>query len=143
MTSSTATTSPRKRALADRLRDGPKWYADGPQIGNFKQAAVDPDHPDHRLARMLAGAEMAKLPLTDRATLLGLLTTGVPNLDRPATAADAEAIAAQLFGAPPALQQGCNVAVTGRETIHDVYAKMIESDAFRAACGRIAASYSW
>jgi FkbM family methyltransferase len=131
------------RALADRLRDGPKWYAGGPQIGNFKQAAVDPDHPDYRLAQMLAGADMAKLPLTDRAMLLGLLTTGVPNLDRPATAADAAAIAARLFGAPPALQQGCNITMTGRETIHDVYAKMIESDAFRAACGRIAASYAW
>ena len=51
------------RDLADRLTAGPKWYADGPQIGNHKPAAEDPTHPDHRLARLLAGADMAKLPL--------------------------------------------------------------------------------
>ena len=31
------------RALAARLTQGPKWYADGPQIGNFKGAAEDSD----------------------------------------------------------------------------------------------------
>ena len=51
------------RALADRLTEGPKWYADGPQIGNFKPAADDPAHPDHRLALLLRGADMATLPL--------------------------------------------------------------------------------
>jgi FkbM family methyltransferase len=131
------------RALADRLRAGPKWYAGGTQIGNFKQAADDPAHPDHRLALLLRGLEMAQLPLTDPAVLSGALTAGIPDLDRRATAADVAAVAARLFGAPPAPQQGCDIAVTGRETIRDVYAKMIESDAFRAACGRIAASYSW
>ena len=130
------------RALADRLCQGPKWYADGPQIGNFKRAADDPTHPDHRLARLLPGADMATLPLTDRTVLVDMLTAGVPDLDRPATAADVAAITARLFGAAPALQHG-DIAVTGRESIHDVYAKVIESDAFRAACGRIAASYSW
>jgi hypothetical protein len=34
-------------------------------------------------------------------------------------------------------------AVTGAASIQDVYEKMIQSDAFLAACGRIAASYSW
>jgi FkbM family methyltransferase len=131
------------RALADRLREGPKWYADGPQIGNFKKAVEDPDHPDHRLALLLRGLDMATLPLTDRGVLVDALTAGVPDLDRPATAADVAGVLARLFGAPPALQQSCDVSVTGRETIHDLYAKVIESDAFRAACGRIAASYSW
>jgi FkbM family methyltransferase len=131
------------RALADRLRAGPKWYAGGPQIGNFGKAADDPAHPDHRLALLLRGLDMSKLPLTDPAVLSGALTAGIPDLDRPATAADVAALAARLFGAPPAPQQDCDIAVTGQETIRDVYAKMIESDAFRAACGRIAASYSW
>ena len=57
------------RALADKLTAGPKWYADGPQIGNYKPAAEDPTHPDHRLARLLAGADMAKLPLDAAATI--------------------------------------------------------------------------
>ena len=38
------------RALAEQLAAGPKWYADGPQIGNYKPAAEDATHPDHRLA---------------------------------------------------------------------------------------------
>jgi FkbM family methyltransferase len=129
------------RALADRLREGPKWYAGGPQIGNLKKADEDGDHPDHRVALLLRGLDMAALPLTDHAVLLGTLTAGV--LDRPATAADVAAIAARLSVSPPATQQDRDMAVTPGETIHDVYAKMIESDAFRAACGRIAASYSW
>src|SRR5438045_4652224 len=37
------------RAIAPPLAEGPKWYADGPQIGKFKGAAEDPAHPDHRL----------------------------------------------------------------------------------------------
>jgi FkbM family methyltransferase len=130
------------RALAETLRQGPRWYADGPQIGNFKQAADDPTHPDHRLARLLPGLEMAKLPLLGRSMLFDILTAGVPDLDRLATAADAAAIVARLSGPAPALQHG-DITVTGRERIRDVYAKIIESDAFRGACGRIAASYSW
>ena len=47
------------RALASRLTEGPKWYADGPQIGNFKGAAEDPTHPDHA-ARAAAGRRGAR-----------------------------------------------------------------------------------
>jgi FkbM family methyltransferase len=126
-------------ALAERLTEGPKWYAGGPQIGNFKPATDDPAHPDHRLALLLRGADMAKLPL-NRAALLGPLTASLSDLDRPATAADTAAIHARLFGASPAVQQ---IAPQGGESIRDVYRKIIDSDAFRAACGRIAASYSW
>ena len=42
------------RALAARLAAGPKWYADGPQIGNFKPAADRPD-PSGSPARPAAG----------------------------------------------------------------------------------------
>src|SRR2546421_1258189 len=86
------------RALSEKLVAGPKWYADGPQIGNYKPAANDPAHPDHRLARLLSGADMAKLPLIDRAALYDVLTTGITDLDRPASASDIAAIAARLFG---------------------------------------------
>lgn len=126
-------------ALAERLTAGPKWYADGPQIGNFKPAGDDPTHPDHHLARLLRGADMAKLPL-NRAALLEPLTSGFSGLDRPATAADMSAITARLFGSSPAMQQ---IAPQEGESIRDVYRRIIDSDAFRAACGRIAASYSW
>jgi FkbM family methyltransferase len=126
-------------ALAERLTEGPKWYADGPQIGNFKPAGDDPTHPDHHLARLLRGADMAKLPL-NRAALLEPLTSGFSGLDRPATAADTSAITARLFGPSPAMQQ---IAPQEGESIRDAYRRIIDSDAFRAACGRIAASYAW
>jgi len=129
------------RALVARLTKGPKWYADGPQIGNYKQAADDPTHPDHRLARLLGGADMAKLPLMDRAALLTLLTAGLTNLDRPASGIDIAATMRRLFGAPPAVQQ--IAALRPGESIHEIYRQIIDSDAFRAACGRIAASYAW
>src|ERR1044071_6951153 len=80
------------RTSAARLADGPKWYADGPQIGNFKGAAEDPAHPDHRLALLLAGTDLAKLPLTAREDLLDLLTVNVTDLNRTAGAGDLRAI---------------------------------------------------
>ena len=132
------------QALAEKLTAGPKWYADGPQIGNYKPAAEDPVHPDHRLARLLAGGgltdqELAKLPLMERVALLDMLTTGIADLDRTADAADIAAIPARLFGSPAPQ----HTAPRGGESIRDIYRQMIDSDAFRASCGRIAASYAW
>ena len=128
------------RPLADRLAEGPKWYADGPQIGNFKPAAEDATHPDHRLARLLAGADLARLPLLPGDELFARLTAAVAGLDRPAVANDLAAISARLFGSSPAVQ---HIAPRAGETIRETYRRIIESDAFRAACGRIAASYAW
>ena len=127
------------RTIAPRLTAGPKWYADGPQIGNFKPAADDPTHPDHRLARVLAAADMPKLPLIDRATLLDLLTASINDLDRPASASDIAAVMARLFGTPAPQQ----IPAPQGKTIREIYRQIIDSDAFRASCGRIAASYAW
>jgi FkbM family methyltransferase len=160
-------------ALAARLTDGPKWYADGPQIGHYKPAAEDAAHPDHRLALLLAGADigksdigksdmgksdmgkpgiskldlgkldMGKLPLTDRAVLFDMLTAGVAGLDRPASAGDHAAIVDRLFGASPAAQQIAAPQPIAGESMGETYRRLIDSDAFRTACGRIAASYAW
>ncbi|TMJ05465.1 MAG: FkbM family methyltransferase [Alphaproteobacteria bacterium] len=127
------------RACVEKLTAGPKWYADGAQIGNYKPAADDPIHPDHRMARLLAGADMAKLPLQDRTALLEMLTAGIADLDRPASATDVAIVSARLFGSPAPQ----HIAPRGGETIRDIYRRIIDSDAFRAACGRIAASYAW
>ena len=126
------------RGLAEKLAAGPKWYADGPQIGNYKPAGEDPTHPDHRLARLLAGADMAKLPLAPPDDLLALLTAGLAPqaLAAPATAGDIATIAERLFGCG-------SDAPTSAASIRDAYARLIDSDQFRAACGRICASYSW
>jgi hypothetical protein len=81
---------------------------------------------------------MAKLPLTPPDELLALLTAGLAPqaLAAPATAGDVAAIAERLFGAGPD-------APTSAASIRDAYARLIDSDRFRAACGRICASYSW
>ena len=132
------------RALADKLVAGPKWYADGPQIGNYKPAADDPAHPDHRLASLLAraglaGDDMAKLPLVDSAVLFDALTAGIADLDRPAMPFEIAAVSARLFGSSAAQQ----TAPRTGQTIRGIYRQIIDSDAFRASCGRIAASYAW
>jgi len=127
------------RALGSRLTKGPKWYADGPQIGNFKGAAEDDTHPDHRIARLLMGADLAKLPLMDRGELLARLTAGTADIDQPASAADIADIRDRLFGSAAAQQ----IAAPQQESIREVYRRIIDSDPFRAACGRIAASYAW
>jgi len=127
------------RALAARLTEGPKWYADGPQIGHYKGAGDDPAHPDHRLARLLAGVDLATAPLMDRGALLDRLTGGIADLDRPATAADLAAIAVRLLSSAAAQQ----MTAPPNATIREAYRRIIDSDAFRAACGRIAASYAW
>ncbi len=128
------------REIASRLAAGPKWYADGPQIGNHKPAADDPTHPDHRLALLLRGADMARLPL-DRAALAG---TADRRPARPRPACDRgrhrRQSSERLFGPSAAVQQ---IAAQPDESIRDVYRRIIDSDAFRAACGRIAASYAW
>jgi FkbM family methyltransferase len=131
--------------LTGRLAAGPTWYDNAPQIGNFKPAADDPAHPDHRLARLLAAADLAQLPLLDRALLFDMLTGGLSAAQLAGTATDADMATAlnRLFGAIPAPQQIANLTATGRETIRQLYRQIIDSDAFRAACGRIAASYAW
>ena len=82
---------------------------------------------------------MARLPL-DRAALLAPLTAGMPGLDRPATAADIARHRGTAVRPSAAVQQ---IAAQPDESIRDVYRRIIDSDAFRAACGRIAASYAW
>jgi FkbM family methyltransferase len=127
------------RALADKLAAGPKWYAGGPQIGNFKGAADDPAHPDHGLACLLAGADLARLPLLGFSLIFDILTADVTDLYRPSVPADIAVIAERL-GVPAAVQQ---IGMPPGRTLRDTYCLIIDSDAFRAAIGRIAASYAW
>jgi hypothetical protein len=74
----------------------------------------------------------------DRAELLALLTAGVADIDESASATDIAAISERLGSA--AAQQN---AAAQHESIREVYRRIIDTDAFRAACGRIAASYAW
>jgi hypothetical protein len=75
----------------------------------------------------------------DRSILLDMLAAGTADLDRPARAPDGAAIEARLFGSSAPQQ----TAPPSGETIRGIYRQIIDSDAFRASCGRIAASYAW
>jgi FkbM family methyltransferase len=128
------------QALGAKLSAGPLAYPAVPKVSGLKPAAEDSSHPDHRLARLLAGADMATLPLTPPGQFLSLLTAGLDekSLSSPATESTIAAVTERLLG--PA----AGPTIAGRaQTVRDVYAKVIDSDRFRAACGRICASYAW
>ena len=128
-------------ALAGALAAGPVSYPDVPKISSFKPAAESPAHPDHRLAVALRELDLAKLPLANGAVLFDMLTAGVADLDRPAGDSDFAAITGKLLGQSPAMQQ--IPRLQSGETVRDAYRRIIDSDAFRAASGRISASYAW
>ena len=114
------------------------------QLRNAKPALADKTHPDHRLAGLVARAAMIRLPLLPRDFLCQVLTADIPDaaLEKPAgTREIAQAIERTLGpGAALALEH-LNLPATA--CLRDVYAAIIETDQFRAACGRISASYAW
>jgi FkbM family methyltransferase len=124
------------------LASNPPSFKRVTQIGSFGGAIEDAAHPDHRLALVLKGADMVRLPLLGAAAHLKLLTAGLSptELDRPATAADAAAIATRLFGDD---RQRAQPELHRSATIHDLYRVFAATEQFRAACGRISASYAW
>jgi FkbM family methyltransferase len=114
------------------------------QFRNLKPALDDAAHPDHRLATLLAGVEMTRLPLLPRHFLYDRLTADIPSalLERAATADDIAQIIERLLGPDaPGLVETLNVPAPPR--LRDVYAALIDTDRFRIACGRISASYAW
>jgi FkbM family methyltransferase len=112
------------------------------QIGSFGPAIDDAAHPDHRLALLCKGSDMVRLPLLGAAAQVKLLTAGLPpaELDRPAATADAAAIAERLFGD---IQERAQPELHRNATIRDLYRAFASTEQFRAACGRISASYAW
>jgi FkbM family methyltransferase len=130
--------------LARRFDAAPAAFDDVFQFRNVKPALDDGAHPDHRLAILLAGADMTRLPLMDRGVLLELLTAGIASaaLEGPAGAADIAEAIERLFG-PDHAPSVADLTLPPAPRLRDVYAALIASDQFRAACGRISASYAW
>jgi FkbM family methyltransferase len=135
--------------LADEAADLAERFAsanfdDAIQFRDTRPALADPNHADHPLATLLGKALMTHLPLLDRNLLLQLLTEGLPaaELDKHADDADLTRIWERLFG----LRTGPGLAELGLQqgaSVRRLYAGILDSDAFRAACGRISASYRW
>ena len=101
--SSTATTSPRSTRpwLSASPRRRPRLHGVIP-FGQFKPALDDAAHPDHGLARLLAGADMVRLPLMSFDTIAERLISGLDpaDPDRPAQPSDIAAAHQRLFGTP-------------------------------------------
>jgi FkbM family methyltransferase len=129
--------------LAVCFETAPATFADAVQFRDARPALAADDHPDHRLAVLLGTAAMTHLPVLDQGLLLELLTAGLTaaELDRPAEAHDLAQIWERLFGregAPPAA-----LHLPAQASIRGLYAAITGTDQFRAACGRISASYGW
>jgi FkbM family methyltransferase len=132
-------------AEAERL--APCFAAAPPTAAQFRNvgpALADAGHPDHRLAVLLAGAAMTRLPLLPADLVCDLLTAGIPEpaLDTPAGPAEIAAAIERLFG-PGAALAAAHLLLPPQPQLRDVYAAIVASDEFRAACGRISASYAW
>ena len=98
------------------------------------------DHPDHALASALNGLKPASLPLVDRSVLFGFLTK---NLDPAELAGPADPdtlgrLAHLWLGSEP---HGYDAGAWNTHTLGEALRQMMQSDAFRAALGRIAAAY--
>jgi FkbM family methyltransferase len=130
--------------LAACFTAAPATFDDAMAFRNTKPALADAAHPDHRLAVLLGTAIMTHLPVLDRALLVELLTAGLPEseLDRPAQEADLARIWERLLG-PEVAPGRAKLELPAGGSVRGLYGAIVESDLFRAACGRISASYGW
>jgi FkbM family methyltransferase len=130
--------------LAACFTTAPATFDDKLAFRNTKPALADAAHPDHRLAVRLSNATMTHLPVLDRALVVELLTAGLPDseLDRPAQQADVARVWEQLLG-PQAPAELAKLKLPAGASVRSLYGAIADSDLFRAACGRISASYGW
>jgi hypothetical protein len=63
-------------------------------------------------------------------------------LEKPAGADDIARAIERLFG-PDAMLSAADFTLPPAPRLREVYAALIDGDHFRAACGRISASYAW
>jgi FkbM family methyltransferase len=131
--------------LAACFATAPAAFEDAVQFRNVKPALADATHPDHRLATVIARAAMTRLPLTDRRLVCELLTAELDaaELEKPADAAAVARAAERLFGRHPGPEWTSELKLPAGATVRDLYFSLAETGLFRAACGRISASYAW
>ncbi len=130
--------------LAERLAAGPDAFGAVEQMRSFGPALDDARHPDHRLARLLEGEDMVRLPLLSPGALFARLTTGLDPaaLQREVQPGDRDDLHDRLFGISASAWDD-SLQSAGGLSLRNLYERVIATDAFRAACGRISASYAW
>jgi hypothetical protein len=130
--------------LARCFEAAPRTFEEVFQFRTVKPALADARHPDHWLAKLLAGNDMTHLPLLGRDVLLERVTADIDYtaLEQPA-GADAIAEATERVFGPGGRLSGKGLKLPPVPKLREVYAALLDSDEFRAACGRISASYAW
>jgi FkbM family methyltransferase len=131
--------------LAKRLEAAPDSFDSALQFHAFKPALDDASHPDHRLARLLAGLDMVRLPLLPVEELAARLTSEFDpvGLDRAADSAAIGAAHQTLFGTPATPQWADSLGLPPSASVRDLYCSAVTTAPFRTACGRISASSAW
>ena len=129
-------------ALEQRLAAEPASFDSVAKISGFKPAADDRSHPDHRLADLLSGADMVRLPLMATNELVARLTADLDPAQS-ASAADIALAHDRLFVGKPPSDWTARLNLSRDATIRDLYTAIVGLEQFRLACGRISASYAW
>jgi FkbM family methyltransferase len=132
-------------ALAPHFESAPASFEDAVMFGTLQPALTDEAHPDHALAALLARAAMTRLPLIEREALVEMLIAELAPADlaRPAREADIASAFERLFGRRPGPRDVAELRLPAAATVQDLYARLVECDAFRTACGRISGSYAF
>lgn len=137
--------------LADEARDLARHFETAPAsfeavlFRDSGRALEQEHHPDRRLADLLARAALTRAPLLDPLVLLELVTAELPpaSLAQPATAAGVAAACERLFGRPCSEAEIAGLNLPAGASVRDLYLRLVDSDLFRTACGRISAGYAW
>jgi FkbM family methyltransferase len=131
--------------LARHFTAAPTSFPEARQFNKTRPALTDAAHPDHRLATLMAGAAMTQLPALDRGLLLDLLIADLPpaELGRAANREDVTRALGRIFGPDSPLGTVLDLKLPPGASLRDLYAAILDTDHFRAACGRISASYAW
>jgi FkbM family methyltransferase len=98
-------------ALAERLTAAPPSFAGVIPFGQFKPALDDASHPDHGLARLLAGADMVRLPLMSLDSIAERLINGLDPADP-----DRAGAAFRYRRCPPAAVRHSRAAALGESS---------------------------
>jgi FkbM family methyltransferase len=118
---------------ADLIAKFPPKPVDWGSVGHLwdcGRAPEKPDHPDHVLAKTLVAGLMARLPMLPTALLMDLIEAGIAADRKPMTAE----VVASLVGKAE-FPRGAPVATDAS------LGAVLETDAVRAALGRIACMY--
>jgi FkbM family methyltransferase len=129
-----------EQALLARFPKMPAPWLVVPHLGHTNRAPERTDHPDHAFARDLVSCFLASLPRLDRGLLVSLLLRGNREPMRKLARQDVAVAIARLFPIETH-KDGVPVGGIEAETMDQLYAQLVDSDAFRVMLGRIAASY--